>query len=71
VAAGVIDELIARMTAMLEPLQADGDQRRYFHVTFPAGPAARAPHGSWSPGKGARISPDNHGYNIRENREIE
>jgi hypothetical protein len=30
----VIDELIARMAAMLEPLQADGDQRRYFHATY-------------------------------------
>jgi hypothetical protein len=30
----VIDELIARMAALLEPLQADGDQRRYFHATY-------------------------------------
>ena len=30
----MIDELIARMAAMLEPLQADGDQRRYFHATY-------------------------------------
>ena len=30
----VIDELIARMAAMLEPLQAAGDQRRYFHATY-------------------------------------
>jgi hypothetical protein len=30
----VIDELIARMAAALEPLQADGDQRRYFHATY-------------------------------------
>ena len=30
----MIDELIARMEAMLEPLQADGDQRRYFHATY-------------------------------------
>ena len=30
----VIDELIARMAAMLEPLEAAGDQRRYFHATY-------------------------------------
>jgi hypothetical protein len=30
----VIDELIARMAALLGPLQADGDQRRYFHATY-------------------------------------
>jgi hypothetical protein len=30
----VIDELIARMAALLEPLQAAGDQRRYFHATY-------------------------------------
>jgi hypothetical protein len=30
----VIDELIARMADLLEPLQADGDQRRYFHATY-------------------------------------
>jgi hypothetical protein len=30
----VIDKLIARMAALLEPLQADGDQRRYFHATY-------------------------------------
>jgi len=30
----MIEELIARMAAMLEPLQADGDQRRYFHATY-------------------------------------
>src|SRR5207237_5107639 len=30
----VIDELIARMAAMLEPLQAAGDRRRYFHATY-------------------------------------
>jgi len=30
----VIDELIARMAAMLGPLEADGDQRRYFHATY-------------------------------------
>jgi len=30
----VIEELIARMTAMLEPLEAAGDKRRYFHATY-------------------------------------
>jgi uncharacterized protein DUF5995 len=30
----VIDELIARMAAMLAPLQAAGDQRQYFHATY-------------------------------------
>ena len=30
----MIDELIARMAAMLEPLVASGDQRRYFHATY-------------------------------------
>src|SRR6185312_4393926 len=30
----VIDELIARMAAMLGPLEADADQRRYFHATY-------------------------------------
>ncbi|HEY3650719.1 MAG TPA: DUF5995 family protein [Streptosporangiaceae bacterium] len=30
----MIDELIARMAAMLGPLEADGDQRRYFHATY-------------------------------------
>jgi hypothetical protein len=30
----VIDELIARMAALLEPLEADGDQRRFFHATY-------------------------------------
>ncbi len=30
----MIDELIARMAAMLEPLQAEGDRRRYFHATY-------------------------------------
>ncbi len=30
----MIDELIARMAALLEPLQAGGDQRRYFHATY-------------------------------------
>jgi len=31
---GVIDELIARMEALLEPLEADRDQRRFFHATY-------------------------------------
>ena len=31
---GVIEELIARMEAMLEPLRAAGDQRQYFHATY-------------------------------------
>jgi Family of unknown function (DUF5995) len=30
----VIDELIARMTATLELLRAEGDQRQYFLVTY-------------------------------------
>jgi len=30
----VIDELIARMTALLESLEAAGDKRRYFHATY-------------------------------------
>ena len=30
----MIDELIARMAAMLAPLEAEGDQRRYFHATY-------------------------------------
>ena len=30
----MIDELIARMAAMLEPMEAGGDQRRYFHATY-------------------------------------
>jgi Family of unknown function (DUF5995) len=30
----VIEELIARMAALLESLQAAGDQRRYFHATY-------------------------------------
>jgi Family of unknown function (DUF5995) len=30
----VIEELIARMTAQLEPLEAAGDKRRYFHATY-------------------------------------
>jgi hypothetical protein len=29
-----IDELVARMEALLEPLQARGDARRYFHGTY-------------------------------------
>jgi Family of unknown function (DUF5995) len=32
--ARVIEELIARMEALLEPLEAAGDQRRYFHATY-------------------------------------
>jgi uncharacterized protein DUF5995 len=32
--ARVIEELITRMTALLEPLEAAGDQRRYFHATY-------------------------------------
>jgi hypothetical protein len=31
---GVIEELLARMAALLESLQAAGDQRRYFHATY-------------------------------------
>ena len=31
---GVIEELIARMAAQLESLQAAGDQRRHFHATY-------------------------------------
>ena len=31
---GVIEELIDRMAALLESLQAAGDQRRYFHATY-------------------------------------
>jgi hypothetical protein len=31
---GVIDELIARMAVLLEPLQAGQDQRRFFHATY-------------------------------------
>ena len=27
-------ELIARMAGMLEPLQARGDQRQFFHATY-------------------------------------
>jgi hypothetical protein len=30
----MIDELIARMAALLEPLEAAGDKRRYFHATY-------------------------------------
>jgi hypothetical protein len=30
----MIDELITRMAALLEPLQAAGDQRQYFHATY-------------------------------------
>jgi Family of unknown function (DUF5995) len=30
----MIDDLIARMAALLGPLQAAGDQRRYFHATY-------------------------------------
>jgi hypothetical protein len=30
----VIEELIARMAALLEPLQAAGDKRQYFHATY-------------------------------------
>jgi hypothetical protein len=30
----VIEELIARMAALLEALEAAGDQRRYFHATY-------------------------------------
>ena len=30
----VIEELIARMVALLEPLAAAGDQRQYFHATY-------------------------------------
>jgi hypothetical protein len=30
----MIDELTARMTALLEPLEAAGDQRRHFHATY-------------------------------------
>ncbi len=30
----MIDELIARMAALLGPLEAGGDQRRYFHATY-------------------------------------
>ena len=29
-----IDELLARMTGLLEPLEAAGDPRRYFHATY-------------------------------------
>ena len=30
----MIDELIARMAALLEPLESAGDKRRYFHATY-------------------------------------
>jgi hypothetical protein len=30
----MIEELIARMAALLEPLRAAGDQRQYFHATY-------------------------------------
>ena len=30
----MIDELIGRMSALLEPLEAAGDRRRYFHATY-------------------------------------
>jgi Family of unknown function (DUF5995) len=30
----VIDDLIARMAALLEPLEAAGDKRQYFHATY-------------------------------------
>jgi hypothetical protein len=30
----VIEELIARMAALLEPLESAGDKRRYFHATY-------------------------------------
>ena len=32
--AGMIEELIGRMAALLESLQATGDPRRYFHATY-------------------------------------
>jgi hypothetical protein len=32
--AGVIEELIGRMTALLGPLEAADDKRRYFHATY-------------------------------------
>jgi hypothetical protein len=32
--ASVIEELIGRMTALLKPLAAAGDKRRYFHATY-------------------------------------
>jgi hypothetical protein len=32
--AGVIQELVVRMAASLEPLQAANDQRQYFHATY-------------------------------------
>jgi hypothetical protein len=30
----VIEDLIGRMAALLEPLQAEGDRRQYFHATY-------------------------------------
>ena len=30
----MIEELIARMAALLQPLEAAGDQRQYFHATY-------------------------------------
>jgi hypothetical protein len=30
----MIERLIARMAALLEPLEAEGDRRRYFHTTY-------------------------------------
>jgi hypothetical protein len=30
----MIEELIGRMAALLEPLEAEGDRRRYFHATY-------------------------------------
>jgi hypothetical protein len=30
----VMEELIGRMAALLEPLEAEGDRRRYFHATY-------------------------------------
>jgi Family of unknown function (DUF5995) len=50
----VIDELIGRMAAMLEPLQAAGDQRRYFHATYQRTTAAVAAE----LGRGGFIDPD-------------
>jgi hypothetical protein len=50
----VIEELIGRMAAMLEPLQAAGDQRRYFHATYQRTTAAVAAE----LGRGGFIDPD-------------
>jgi len=30
----MIEELVGRMAALLEPMQAAGDPRRYFHATY-------------------------------------